>query len=150
MSHTFVNALFHCVFSTKGRRPLIVPSLQQRLWPFLGGIARESGMKAVAIGGVEDHAHLLLAAGDASIAKGIQLIEGGGCVALGPRHVSRHRDFAWQEGYGAFSIGVSQTEESTQYIHTQAEHHRKRTFQEEFRAFLKRHGFEYDEQRVWG
>jgi REP element-mobilizing transposase RayT len=60
MSHTFVNALFHCVFSTKGRRQLITASLQERLWPFMGGIARENRMKAIAVGGIDDHVHLLL------------------------------------------------------------------------------------------
>jgi len=60
------------------------------------------------------------------------------------------RHFAWQEGYGAFSIGISQVDETTRYINSQAEHHRRMTFQEEFRAFLERHGIEYDPRHVWG
>ena len=70
MSHTYVNALFHCAFSTKGRRRLIMADLQDRLWPFMGGIAREQGFKAWPIGGVEDHVHLLFAIGDASHRQG--------------------------------------------------------------------------------
>jgi putative transposase len=75
MSHSFVNALFHCVFSTKQRRPLITPALQERLWPMMGGIAREQGLKALTIGGVEDHVHLLLSIpATIPLAKAIQMI----------------------------------------------------------------------------
>lgn len=150
MSHTFVNALFHCVFSTKGRRCLIDRDLQERLWPFMGGIAREHGMKTLAIGGVEDHVHFLLSLPTSiSLAKAIQLIKGGSSKWV---HDSfpEHRDFSWQEGYGAFSIGISQRDDTVSYIRSQAEHHRKKTFQEEFVAFLKRHGIEYDERYLWG
>ena len=65
-------------------------------------------------------------------------------------HSREHCAFAWQEGYGAFSIAVSQVDETVSYIRSQAEHHRKRTFQEEFLAFLKKHGLEYDERYLWG
>jgi putative transposase len=150
LSHTFVNALFHCVFSTKGRRQLITAPLQERLWPFMGGIAREHGMKAFAVGGVEDHAHLLLSLPTTlSIAQALQQIKGVSSKWIHDTF-SEHRDFAWQEGYGAFSIGVSQIDETVSYIRSQAEHHRKKTFQEEFLAFLKRHGIEYDERYLWG
>jgi REP element-mobilizing transposase RayT len=150
LSHTFVNALLHCVFSTKGRRRLITADIQERLWPFLGGIAREQGFKALAIGGVEDHVHLLLSLpATLPIAKAIQLVKGASSKWVHDTF-SKHRDFAWQEGYGAFSIGVSQVDATTKYIRSQAEHHRKTTFQEEFRMFLKRHGIEYDERYVWG
>ena len=150
MSHTFVNALLHCVFSTKGRRRLITADLQERLWPFLGGIAREQGFKALAIGGVEDHVHLLLSLpATLPIAKAIQLVKGTSSKWVHDTF-PKHRDFAWQEGYGAFSVGISQVDATIKYIRSQAEHHRKTTFQEEFRMFLKRHGIEYDERYVWG
>jgi putative transposase len=145
-----VNALFHCVFSTKGRRQLITTPLQERLWPFMGGIAREHGMKAFAVGGVEDHAHLLLSLPTTiSIAQAIQQIKGVSSKWIHDTF-PEHRDFAWQEGYGAFSIGVSQVDGTISYIRSQAEHHRKKTFQEEYLAFLKRHGIEYDERYLWG
>ncbi len=77
MSHTFVNALFHCVFSTKQRLRLITPALQERLWPMMGGIAREQGSKALTIGGVEDHVHLLLSLSPTTaLAQAIQQIKG--------------------------------------------------------------------------
>ena len=150
MAHTFVNALFHCVFSTKERRRLITPNLQERLWPFMGGIAREQGFKALAIGGVEDHVHLLLSlSATIPISKAIQMVKGTSSKWVHDTF-PKHDLFAWQEGYGAFSIGVSQMEATTAYIRSQPVHHRKKTFQEEFRAFLKKHGIEYDERYVWG
>ena len=150
MSHSYVNALFHCVFSTKGRRPWINDELQQRLWPFLGGIARENKMTGLAIGGVEDHVHLLLSMpATISISKALQLIKGRSSKWVHDTFPQR-RDFAWQEGYGAFSIGVSQVEDTQRYIANQTEHHRKMSFQEEFIAILDKHGIEYDPRYVWG
>jgi putative transposase len=150
LSHTYVSALFHCAFSTKGRRRLITASLQERLWPFMGRIAREQGFKALEIGGVEDHVHLLLSLSAITpIAKVIQLVKGTSSKWVHDTF-PEHRWFAWQEGYGAFSVGMSQIDATVQYIRSQAEHHQKTTFQEEFQAFLKKHGIEYDEQYVWG
>jgi putative transposase len=128
---------------------MITKSLQGRLWPYMGGIARDNKMKALAIGGVEDHVHLLLSLpATIAIAKAIQLIKAG---SSGWIH-DEFRDqaaFAWQEGYGAFSIGVSQVPRTFAYIEGQAEHHRTRTFQAEFLAILKKHGIEYDERYIW-
>jgi REP element-mobilizing transposase RayT len=149
MGHSFTSSLYHCTFSTKGRRRLITPELQDRLWPFMGGIARENGMKALVIGGVEDYAHLLLSLPSTmAIAKAIQLIKGGSSKWVHDT-MPEHRDFVWQEGYGAFSIGVSQSPGTIRYIQSQAEHHREKTFQEEFLAFLKKHGMEWDERYIW-
>ena len=136
----------HCVFATKERRPLIVPSFQQRLWPYLGGIARENKMKALVVGGVEDHVHVLLSIPSTlSVAKSIQLLKGNSSKWIHDTFKD-HWDFEWQEGYGAFSIGISGVEDTTDYIQNQAEHHRKMTFKEEVAMFLKKHGMEYVEQ----
>ena len=149
MGHTFTSSLFHCTFSTKGRQPYITADLQARLWPFIGGIARENGMAAKAISGVEDHVHVLLSLPSTmAIAKAIQLIKGGSSKWV-HETFPKHRDFGWQEGYGAFSLGISQVDRTIAYIESQAEHHRKQTFQEEFLAFLKRHKIEYDERYIW-
>jgi len=138
------------VFSTKERRKSITPDLQERLWPYLGGIAREHKMRALAIGGIADHVHLLLSLpATLAVAKAIQLIKGGSSKWVHDSFPA-HAAFAWQEGYGAFSIGISQIEVTTAYIDTQAEHHRQQTFEEEFLAFLKKHGIEYDPRYVWG
>ncbi len=106
-------------------------------------------MTALAIGGVADHVHLLLSLPSTlAVAKAIQRIKGGSSKWIHDTF-PRHKEFSWQEGYGAFSIGVSQVETTTAYIRCQAEHHRTRTFKEEFLAFLKRHGIEYDERYLW-
>jgi REP element-mobilizing transposase RayT len=107
-------------------------------------------MKALAVGGVADHVHILLSLPSTmAIAKAIQLLKAGSSLWI-HETFPEQRGFAWQEGYGAFSIGISQVKRTKSYIESQAEHHRKKTFQGEFRAFLNKHGIEYDERHVWG
>lgn len=150
MPHSYINSLHHVVFSTKERRKQITADLQPRLWSYLGGIARENDMKALAVGGVEDHVHLLLSLPSTiAIAKALQLVKGGSSKWVHDE-LPTHRDFAWQEGYGAFSIGVSQVDDTLRYIANQAEHHRVKSYEEEFIAFLERHGIDYDPRYVWG
>lgn len=144
--HSFVSCLMHCVWATKERQPFITPGLQERLWPYLGGIARENKMKALAIGGVEDHIHVLLSIPSTlSVAKSVQLLKGNSSKWI-HETFPEHSGFEWQEGYGAFSIGMSGIEDTTRYIRNQAEHHRRVTFREEIEAFLKKHGMEYIER----
>jgi putative transposase len=150
MSHSYTSSLYHIVFSTKERCRMIDADLQSRLWLYLGGIARENKMKALAVGGVEDHVHLLLSLPSTmAIAKAVQLIKGGSSKWIHDEFPAR-RDFAWQEGYGAFSIGVSQMDDTIRYIANQAEHQRIKTYEEEFIAFLERHGIDYDPRYLWG
>ncbi len=144
--HSFVSCLMHCVWATKERRPLISADLQRRLWPYLGGIARENQMKMLVVGGVEDHVHLLLSIPSTlSVAKSIQLLKGNSSKWM-HETFPEHRGFEWQEGYGAFSISVSAIADTTSYIQGQGEHHRKMTFQEELEMFLTKHGMEYVER----
>ena len=146
---SYVSSYYHCVFSTKERWPLIGTALQERLWPYLGGIARQNEMKALEIGGVADHVHMLLSLPSTlSVAKGMQLIKGGSSKWV---HESfpEHSPFGWQVKYGAFSVSVSQLDKAIQYIRGQPEHHRKMTFQEEFLALLKKHGVAFDARYLW-
>jgi putative transposase len=146
---SYVSAYFHCVFSTKERRSFIKPELRERLWPFLGGIARQNNMKAIEIGGVEDHVHMLLSLpATLPIAKAMQLIKGGSSKWVHETFPDQ-RLFAWQEEYGAFGVSVSLLDKTIGYIRRQPEHHRKMTFQEEFRMLLKKHGVEFDERYLW-
>lgn len=148
MSHTYISELVHCVFSTKNRRNLIKPELQSDLWSFLGGIARNNGFKALSVGGTENHIHILLSlSANMAVAKAMQLVKGASSRWMNETHL---QDFAWQEGYGAFTVGISQKAGTIAYIQSQAEHHRKRTFEEEFIAFLKRHNVDYDPKYVLG
>lgn len=143
--HSFISCLMHCVWATKERRPHIKPDMQQRLWPYLAGIARENKMKALVIGGREDHIHVLLSIPSTfSVAKSVQLLKGNSSKWIHDTF-KEHWSFEWQEGYGAFSIGISGVEDTTKYIQGQAEHHRKMTFNEEIQVFLKKHGMEYVE-----
>lgn len=150
MPHSDISCLMHCVFSTRQRQKIIDPDLQTRLWPFIGGIARANNLKALAIGSTEDHLHILLTLPAViPVAKAVQLIKGGSSKWVHETFPA-HRDFAWQEGYGAFSVGISQVGTTIAYIQNQKEHHRKKTFEEEALTFLKRHGIEYDERHVLG
>ena len=149
MSNSFTSSYYHCVFSTKERRNLITPELQEKLFPYLGGIARKNKMKMLAVGGMADHVHLLLSLpATLPISKAIQLIKGGSSKWIHDTF-SEHRLFSWQKGYGAFSIGVGDIERTKNYIENQVEHHRKRSFKEEFLIFLKRNGIEFDELYVF-
>jgi REP element-mobilizing transposase RayT len=146
---SYTSSYFHCIFSTKERRRLITPALRDRLWPFLGGIARQNKMKAIEIGGVEDHVHILLSLPSTmAISKALQLMKGGSSKWI-HETFPEHRLFAWQEEYGAFSVSVSQLDKTIEYIKGQEEHHPKMTFQEEFLALLKKHRIEYDERYLW-
>ncbi|MCE9544940.1 MAG: IS200/IS605 family transposase [Planctomycetia bacterium] len=150
MAHSYVSSLYHVVFSTKDRERTLTADLRERLWPYLGGIARKNRMKALVVGGVEDHVHLLLSTPSTlDIAKAVQLVKGASSTWI-HEEFPEYQHVYWREGYGAFSIGVSQVDDTVRYIEQQEEHHRQATFQDEFRAFLKRHGFECDERYVWG
>ena len=141
--HSFTSCLMHCVWATKGRRPFIKPDLQSRLWAYLGGIARENKMKTLVVGGVEDHVHVLLSIPSTlSIAKSIQLLKGNSSKWIHDTFKER-RDFEWQQGYGAFSIGISGIGDTTKYIQDQVKHHCKLSFKEEIEVFLKKHGMEF-------
>ena len=148
MPHTYISNLVHCVFSTKMRRSLIPPEIQQDLWAFLGGVARKNSFKALIVGGTENHVHILLSLpATMPLAKAMQLVKGASSHWMNEKHT---QGFAWQEGYGAFTVGISQRDDTIAYIRSQAEHHRKRTFEEEFVAFLKKNEIEYDPKFVWG
>ncbi len=112
----------------------------------MGGVARNNDIKALAIGGVAEHVHLLLSLpATMPISKAMQLLKGNSSKWLADNYpMLRSTNFSWQEGFGAFSIGISAVEKTTRYILNQEEHHRKKTFGEEYETFLRRHGYEPD------
>jgi putative transposase len=137
------------VFSSKERRKLIAPEMQGRLWAYIGGVAKEHGLKALAIGGTQDHIHILLSLPSSfPVAKAMREIKSASSFWM--RRTGAKADFEWHEGYGAFSIGFSQVPTTSAYINRQEEHHHKRDFQAEFIAFLKKHRIEYDPRYVLG
>jgi len=146
--HSFNSCLIHCVWSTKKRAAFLDSDLRERLWPYLGGIARENKMKTLAVGGVADHVHLLISLpASLSVAKAIQLLKGNSSKWIHETFPGL-AGFAWQEGYGAFSIGVSGVDATVEYIRNQIEHHRQRTFREEFAAMLHKHGLDFHERML--
>jgi len=149
MSNTYCSSLFHCVFSTKERRKNIAPDVQARLWAYIGGVAREHEMKALAVGGMEDHVHILLSlSAPTSVADAMRDIKSASSRWM--KETCALRDFEWQGGYGAFSIGFAQTSVTIAYIAGQQDHHRNRDFQAEFIAILEKHRIGYDPRYVWG
>ena len=148
MPSTHLSLHYHLVFSTKDRAPLIAPAWRERLHAFLGGTVNTLGGIPQAVGGTADHVHLLV---------GLRATH---CLADVMREIKSvssrwvHDEialpaFAWQEGYGAFTVGAPQCPDVRQYIARQEEHHRMRTFQEEYVDFLRRGGVEYDDRYLW-
>ncbi len=149
MAHTYSATFFHCVFSTKNRTNIISRELRPKLWDYMGGIASRNGMRCLRVGGTANHVHAAIHIPAAtSVSKAMQLIKGGSSKWIND-HPNQAR-FEWQDAFGAFTIGVSQIAATVAYIDSQEEHHRTRTFEEEYIAFLKKHGIQYDERYIWG
>jgi REP element-mobilizing transposase RayT len=149
MGHTYANLLVHVIFSTKGRAPLIRPEWRQRLHEYLAGVARNEFGSALRIGSTENHLHGLLSLNsDVSTAEAIRKWK-----SLSSKWVHEtfpgESIFAWQTGYAAFSVSKSNAEAVARYIDQQEDHHRTTTFEEEFIAFLQRHGIDYDPKYVF-
>jgi putative transposase len=146
--HSFTSCFVHCVWGTKNREPSLTLDLRDRLWPYLGGIAKQNEIRTLAIGGAADHVHVLLSLpATLSVAKAMQLLKGNSSKWI-RETFPKMRSFAWQEGYGAFSIGVSGMDATIAYIRNQTEHHRTRSFREELVAMLKKHGFACEESML--
>src|SRR3974377_1494694 len=150
MPQSLAKILVHTVFSTKERRPFLAErSLREELHRYLGGILKHLDCQPIIVGGVEDHVHLLASLSrTCAAAEMVKEVKRGSSLWAKERDASM-RDFAWQNGYGMFSIGASQIEEVRRYIAEQEQHHRKITFQDEFRVLLKRYQLASDERYVW-
>jgi REP element-mobilizing transposase RayT len=148
MSDSYTNLLYHVVFSTKERRPLITASCQLELYDYIGGTVRALGGISLALNGTEDHVHLLTklrpdrAVSD--VLRDLKSNASGWMRDLFPEL----QHFSWQRGYGAFSVSQSQVKEVRRYIQRQKEHHRKISFREEFIQILREEGIQYDERYV--
>ena len=146
MSHSYAQNHLHVVFSTKERRKIIDHQMQPKLWSYMAGIGRNHGVLFLANGGVEDHVHLLIQLPPVlALAKAISLIK-----ANSARWMNEHGiKFAWQEGYGAFSVSASNLAVVERYIQNQRKRHQKITFEQEFLALLKKHRIEFDPRYVF-
>ena len=147
MAHSFSRNHLHVIFSTRERRKTIPREWQPRLWAYLAGICNNHGMIALAVGGTQDHVHLLFHLPPRlALAKAGLLLKSNSSKWMG----EQGREFSWQEGYGAFSVSSSNLNAVMRYVQNQEAHHRKIGFEEEFRAILKRHGVEYEPKCVFG
>ncbi|MBZ5703748.1 MAG: IS200/IS605 family transposase [Acidobacteriia bacterium] len=148
MAQTCGNVIVHLIFSTKERRPLITPGIRSDLFAYLGGIVREMRGTALITNGTADHVHMLVRIRPAqSIAEIARVVKTNSSRWV---HEKWGTDFAWQAGYGVFSVSESTVAAVTKYIAAQEEHHKRRSFQEEFLAFVKKNNVAYDERYIWG
>ena len=149
MPSSYTCLRYHLIWSTKHRQPLISEDIRDRLFQYIGGIIRDDGGKLLAAGGMPDHVHLLADIGkQQSVVEAVRDIKANSSGWI-HKTFPQYQSFAWQTGYGAFTVSYSSVEAVKNYIANQAEHHRKRTFQEEFVEFLQRHGIEYDDRYLW-
>jgi REP element-mobilizing transposase RayT len=150
MSQSLSQVYLHIVFSTKDRRPFLSDiNLRKATHAYLAGICRNHDSPAVIIGGVEDHVHVLCRMGRTiTIADLIRELKRESSKWV-KEQSAKLGLFHWQAGYGAFSVSPSHVEPLKTYIATQEDHHRRETFQDEFRRLLKKYGIEYDERYVW-
>jgi putative transposase len=145
MPNTFTSLRYHIIFATKNREPLLVPPLLERMHAYLGGCIRTIGGVPLEIGGISDHVHLLAGLKPTHCVSDV-LCTIKKASSDWARHEMGFAKFRWQDGYSAFTVGRKGVDELRRYIATQAEHHRTRTFEEEYRQILKAHGIEFDER----
>jgi len=150
MPQSLSKILVHNVFSTKERRSFLHdPNLRAELHCYLGGILKQHDCQPIVIGGVADHVHILSTlARTCDAATMVKELKRGSSLWIKKQNANL-ADFAWQNGYGIFSIGASQVPAVKRYILNQEEHHRRISFQDEFRTLLTRYGIEFDERYVW-
>jgi REP element-mobilizing transposase RayT len=148
MAQTFTNLLTHIIFSTKERVSSIRPEFQSDLHAYLGGIIRNLEGQALRVNGMPDHVHLLVwLPPTVAIAEALRVLKANSSRWV---HDSPGRSsFAWQAGYGAFSVSQSNVSGVVRYLQEQERHHRRMSFQEELLAFLKKNHIAYDERTIW-
>jgi REP element-mobilizing transposase RayT len=149
MSQSLSKVYVHITFSTKNRLPLIDDSIKMSLWEYIGGICKRLECSPIRVGGYNDHVHICcLLSKKMSIMNLLEEIKKQSSKWIKTKG-NQYIQFYWQDGYSIFSINPVEIEVVVRYIDTQEEHHKKRTFKEELLAFLKKHGFEYDETYLW-
>ncbi|HNW89644.1 MAG TPA: IS200/IS605 family transposase [Bacteroidales bacterium] len=149
MPQSLVRNYLHIIFSTKLRRHLIDKNISSELHSYLGGICKNLECNPVMIGGHHDHVHILCTLSQKiALMTLLEKIKSNSSKWIKTKGKS-YKDFYWQSGYGAFSVNPSEVDVVIRYIENQEEHHRKKTFQEEYIAFLKKYDIEYDERYIW-
>jgi REP element-mobilizing transposase RayT len=147
MSDTFSNLSVHVVFSTKERIPLMTRRVRKRVFPYIGGVIKGLGGTVIAIGGMPDHAHLVARLPtNMCVADFVRRVKASSSKWMNER--ATDMKFGWQRGYGAFSISQSVVSSVAQYVRNQERHHRVRSYEDELKMLLSRHGVDFDESRL--
>ncbi len=146
---SYTNLIYHVVFSTKQRRPILTTYVRERVFEYLGGIVRKLDAKLLRAGGADDHVHLAVS-GPATlgVAELVRKTKANTSRWVHQK-LPEQRDFAWQDGYAAFSVSLSGLDRVLDYISNQQEHHLRVMFEEELKALLDKHGIEYDDRYVF-
>ena len=149
MPQSLSRVIVHLVFSTKDRTPCLGPSMRPPLHAYLATVARNAGCECYRAGGVADHVHLaILLSRTITLAALVEELKTSSTKWLKTQQTALG-GFAWQRGYGSFSVGPADLDAVIAYIDNQEDHHRTRTFQEEYRTFLTKYGITFDERYVW-
>ena len=147
MPQSLANVVLHLVFSTKHRRPVLNPGVSKELHAYLTATLTNLGCQTIQVGGIEDHVHLLFRMSRTrSIAEVVENTKTGSSKWLKTKEIP---EFAWQSGYGVFSVGSGDLDAMVAYVRNQPVHHAKVSFQDEFRLLLREAGLEFDERYVW-
>ena len=150
MANTYSQCFYHFVFSTKERARFIFPDIEDRVWSYIGGIAKNHKMSAVQVGGIEDHIHALLMAKPSwAPSEMAKLIKGESSKWIHEEFADL-RKFGWQDGYAVFTVSKSIVPKVVEYIRDQRIHHSTKSFEEEYLELLQLHGVEYDDRYVFG
>lgn len=149
MGQSLVKNYIHLIFSTKNRLPFITEEIENELYSYLAGICKTLECNPVKVGGYKDHVHILcVLSKNITLAKFMEELKSSSSVWV-KKQDKGLKDFYWQDGYGAFSVSPKNIDNVISYIDTQKEHHKKKTFQEEYLAFLRNYSVEYDERYIW-
>jgi len=149
MANTYSSLFYHIVFSTKGRFSFIDRQIEERVWAYIGGIARKREMTALQVGGIENHIHVLVLAKPVVAPSQIaQWLKGESSKWIHDEfpHLSK---FGWQDGYGVFTVSQSQVPDVIEYIRDQRKHHKDQSFEQEYVSLLKLNGVDYDKRYVF-
>lgn len=150
MGQSLVKNYVHIVFSTKHHQKLINESVEGELYAYLGGICKRLDCQPIKIGGHSDHVHILcMLSKNLALTKLLEEVKSHSSKWIKAKGAP-YKNFYWQDGYGAFSVNPSEVSVVMDYISKQKEHHLRRSFQDEYRAFLKKYVVEYDERYIWG
>lgn len=149
MANTYSSLFYHIVFSTKHRQDFIHQEIENRVWAYIGGVARKHKLTAIQVGGIENHIHALVLSPPVNAPSQIaQWIKGDSSKWIHTEFADL-KNFAWQDGYGAFSVSKSKVPDVVGYIKDQREHHKREDFEDEYEKLMKYHEVDYDKQYLF-